>query len=152
MIVGERYSEKAEAIAYEAQLRRAFELAGLRQRVHWLGYRTDVSVLLRAADLLIHPARQEPFGRVLLEAASSGLAIVATHVGGTTELLTDLVTARLIPPDDAPALAAAVTEVLGDATLRNRLGTSARRRVESEFSIDTTAGGLLEAWRRVIGR
>lgn len=149
-IVGERYSVKPEAIAFEASLSQAFHAAGLTPRVHWLGYRADVAALLRGADLLIHPARQEPFGRVLLEAAATGLAIVATRVGGTAELLIDGESARLVPPGDPTALATAADEVLGHDELRQRLGAAARQRVSDQFSIASSAEHLLQAWRDVL--
>jgi glycosyltransferase involved in cell wall biosynthesis len=69
-IAGERYSEKAEALDYERRLHDAVREHHIRDRVHWLGYVAEMPDLLRAADLLVHAARQEPFGRVLLEAAA----------------------------------------------------------------------------------
>ena len=72
----------------------------------------------------MHPARQEPLGRVLLEAAAAGVAVVATDVGGTREIFPpEADAARLVPPDDADALAAAMLELLGNRELRGRLGS-----------------------------
>lgn len=81
LILGERFSGKLESIEFVRQLERLIQQAGLVERVHWMGYMNDVPSVMQQCDLLIHPARQEPFGRVLLEAAVSGVAILATDVG-----------------------------------------------------------------------
>lgn len=147
--IGERYSAKAESREFEQQLRANVARAGLADRMHWLGRRDDIPALLRAADLLIHPARQEPFGRVLLEAAAAGLPIVATNVGGTSELLTDGETARLVCADDPQALAAVVAAIVADDRLARRLGRAARLRVQSGFGIAARAQDLCQAWTAV---
>jgi glycosyltransferase involved in cell wall biosynthesis len=149
LLVGERSSSKAETIAFEAALKSRLGAVLPTDRVHWLGHREDVPELLRAADLLIHPARQEPFGRVLLEAAASSLAILATAVGGTSELLVDGESARLIPPDDPALMAQAAVELLRDDRLRKRFGAKARQTIESRFGTAASADQLLAAWQAV---
>ncbi|HUG92743.1 MAG TPA: glycosyltransferase family 4 protein [Planctomycetaceae bacterium] len=149
VLVGERYSAKQESIEFEQAIVRRFESAGLGAKLHRLGYRDDVSRLLNELDVLVHPARQEPLGRVLLEAAAAGLPIIATAVGGTPEILTDGKSARLIPPGQPRPLAAAIIELAGDAGLRDRLARSARLRVQRGFSIAGAAERLAAVWRRV---
>ena len=85
VLVGERHSSKGESRQYEMQLH-AVAKGALSGRVHFLGFRNDVPRLLNELDLLVHPARQEPLGRVLLEAAAAGVAVIATDVGGTREI------------------------------------------------------------------
>ena len=64
-----------------------------------MGVRSDVDRMLGEATLLVHPARQEPLGRVLLEAAAAGIAVVTTTVGGTREIFPpDRNAAILVPP------------------------------------------------------
>ena len=141
VLAGERYSDKPETVAYEQSVRDRFA-AAMPGRAHFVGYRPDMPDLMAAADLLVHPARQEPFGRVLLEAAASGLPVVATAVGGTAEMLEDGVSARLVPPGDADALAAAMSKSFSDMDLRRRFAAAARRKVEAEFSVEASAGRL----------
>ncbi len=145
-VIGERYSTKQESIAFEQSLHDSLENAGIADRFHWLGYREDVGRLLGDVDLLIHPARQEPFGRVLLEASACSVPIVATRVGGTAEMLTDGESALLVPPDDARALANAVRQLVCDAHLRTRLGDSARRHMSQRFNIIDRASDLFALW------
>ena len=149
IFVGERFSSKVETIDYERRVRKTLS-AAMPGRAHFLGTRDDVPELMAAADLLVHPARQEPFGRVLLEASASGLAIVATDVGGTREMLDDGVSARLVPAGDANALRDAIHALLMDADERHRLGSAARERVERYFSAETAAEALARQWELVL--
>ncbi len=149
LIVGERYSEKDESRRFEAGLRRrAEQTAG---RFHFLGFRGDVPQVLNELAVLVHPARQEPLGRVLLEAAASGLPIVATDVGGTREIFPpDSHSAILVPPDDPGALTAATLAMLGDVRLRASTGTAARRRAEEAFDIRSAGAKLVGHYREVL--
>ena len=147
LVVGERYSAKAEAIEFERSLHnRACEIP-LRGRVHFLGYRTDVDQVLPELYLLVHAACQEPLGRVLLEAAATGVAIVATNVGGTTEIFpTDAGAAVLVSPEDPHALATAISASLADTVRCARLGAAARQRAESAFDTVQAARKLLDLY------
>lgn len=150
LIVGERNSAKAESLRFEAALRRAAEQ--MPGRFHFLGRRGDVPRLLNELTLLVHPARQEPLGRVLLEAAASGVAVVATEVGGTAEVFPPgSGAALLVPPDDPEALADAVLKVLRDRSRRESLGAAARRRAKEAFDADRAARALARHYREVVG-
>jgi glycosyltransferase involved in cell wall biosynthesis len=152
LLAGRRWSDKAESRRFEADLQQWAEerLAGL---VHFLGLRADVDQLLREVTILVHPARQEPLGRVLLEAAASGVAVVATDVGGTREIFPpESRAARLVPPDEPECLADAMLELLGDGPLRTQLGLAARRRAVAAFSAERATAGLVEHYRQVSNR
>ncbi len=149
LIVGQRHSQKDESRRFEAQLRAAADGA-LAGRFHLLGHREDVAEMLSELTLLVHPARQEPLSRVLLEAAAAGLPVIATDVGGTREIFPPQSnSARLIPPDDPGALAAAVLELIGDESLRHRLAVAARRRAEEAFDARRAADGLVKHYREL---
>lgn len=146
VLSGERSSAKAESVEFERDLALRFEQAGRGDHLHLLGYRTDVPRLMNEADLLIHAAHQEPLGRVLLEAAASGLPIVATDVGGTSEILEHRVSAELVVPGDAPALAAGIRRMSASPGLRQRYAAAARKTMESRFSISTAARNLASVY------
>ena len=146
LLIGERSSGKAESIAFERAIAQRFQEAGIADRLHRLGYRHDMPSLMAEIDLVAHPANQEPFGRVLLEAAASGLPVVATNVGGTSEIVQDGVTGRLVPPRDPRALADAGSELLADPRLRGSMGRAARSHALSEFSIANAAANLFRIW------
>jgi glycosyltransferase involved in cell wall biosynthesis len=151
LIVGERTSNKDESREFEDLLRSIAAKKPLAGRVHFLGSRTDVSALLAECDLLVHAARQEPLGRVLLEAAASGLAIVATDVGGTREIFPETnEAAMIVPRDNCSALAYAVRNLLSDDCRRQQLGAAARLRAESAFDIRRAAANLIRQYRSVL--
>ncbi len=150
LAVGQRYSDKAESRQFEVTLRGAAEgpLAG---RLHLLGYRGDVERILNELMLLVHPSRQEPLGRVLLESAASGVAVVATDVGGTGEIFPPgLEAACLVPPDDPHALANAILRLAADEALRQRLAAAARKRAEEVFDIRRASAALVQHYREVL--
>ena len=137
VIVGERHSRKEEAIEFDRQLRDDFHRA-VGPRAHFLGTRADVDELLRGFDLFVHPSRQEPLGRVLLEAAATVLPIVATDVGGTREIF-PAGEAAFTPANDPQALGAAIEKLIASRELRAALGAAARRRVETAFTLEQAA-------------
>lgn len=147
LIIGTRFSQKDETRQLEESLHTAARTT-LASRLHIIGERTDIHLLLPELTMLIHAARQEPLGRVLLEAAASGIPVVATNVGGTSEIFppgSD--TARLVPPDNAHAIVRAALELLNDPDLRQRLAQQARRRAEQVFDIKLAATGLIDHYQ-----
>lgn len=151
VLVGERHSRKAEAVAYEQELRAMLTTGPLAGHGHFLGTRGDVPRLLSQFDVLAHTARQEPLGRVLIEAAAAGRPIVATDVGGTREILGDDGSAAvLVPVDDAPALADAICGLLSDTDRAARLGKAARARAEQCFEVGARAAELVGHYHEVL--
>jgi glycosyltransferase involved in cell wall biosynthesis len=147
LIVGERYSNKGESREFEASLRGAARR--MPGRFHFLGFRSDVPRLLNEFFLLVHPARQEPLGRVLLEAAASGCPVVATDVGGTREIFPlRSRSALLVPPDDPEALAAAIRKVIGNRSLRLGLASRAGQRAQQKFDARDAAARLAAQYRK----
>ena len=149
VIAGERWSDKDESRRFEAQLRAA--AAGpLAGRLHLVGYRADMPRFLNELDLLAHPARQEPLGRVLLEAAAAGKPIIATDVGGTREIFPlGAGAADLVPPDDPQSLAHAIRTLMLDPARRAALSAAARRRAEDAFGSERAVAGLVRHYRDV---
>ncbi len=149
LIIGERHSNKPESIAFEHDLHERFRTAGLRDRLHLLGRRDDVPRLLNEVDLLVHPARQEPFGRVLLEAAASGVPIVATDVGGTREMLGDDC-GWIVDPGDAAHLASSIRTACHEVEQRRVMAGRARERIARRFAIQDRAAELGRFWRAAL--
>lgn len=146
VIVGERYSAKQESIDFDRAIDVGFHEVGLDAHLHRLGFRNDVSRLLNEFDLLFHPARQEPLGRVLLEAAASGCPIVATKVGGTPEIVEHERSALLFPVDDVKTAGRHIQRVFDEKGLAESLVRAARDRMEVEFSIERAKERLAVFW------
>lgn len=146
VLVGERHSQKQESIDFDRDLDAAFAQPGLEGRLHRLGYRDDIPFLMNEVDLLVHSAKQEPLGRVLLEAIASGLPLVATDVGGTREIVDDAHSALLVPPHDATALARAVDRLLHDQSLRACVAQAARERALERFTSQRASQNMEAGW------
>lgn len=107
--------------------------AGLGDRLRMLGYRTDVSALLAAADIFTLPSRFEGLPMSVIEAMMTGLPVVATNVRGPAEQVEVGVTGLSVPAGDAQALASALVRLVGDADLRAAMGQAGRRRALDRY-------------------
>jgi len=116
----------------EAHARRA----GVADAVRFLGFRTDVTDLLRAADIFVLPSLLEGLPHTALEAMAVGLAVVATGVDGVGEAVVDGETGLLVPPADPAALSDAIRRLLCDPSRAARMGRAGRERVAADFALD----------------
>ncbi len=104
----------------------------------WLGLRRDIPALLDAADGFVLSSAWEGMPLVVGEAMSMGKPVVATHVGGVSELMGD--TGLLVPPGDSSALMQAMLVVMNEhKMLRKRAAIAARERIIAHFSINSRA-------------
>lgn len=132
------------------------ELEGLvRQQkmescVTFLGYRTDVPVLLNSMDVFVLPSLYEGLPNVVLEAMASGKPVVATAVDGTPEAVIDGETGFLVPPKDPQALSRAVQAMLGKPGLIHSMGQAGRRRVEDHFTLDHEIHQFVQVFDRLM--
>jgi len=147
LVVGERYSDKPETVALEQNLRRRANGPPLAGKVVFLGARDDMPRLMNEAAALVHAAMQEPLGRVLLEAAASGLPVVATDAGGTREIFLTDRHALLAPPQDATALASGVLSVLQDPSAAAARAAQARAHVCRHFTVRQAVQGMAETYQ-----
>lgn len=114
--------------------RRAAEV-GVTERAHFLGPTSAMAELYAAADLVAVPSWAEPFGLVVVEAMAAGRAVIGTAAGAIPEVIDENTTGILIPPRDPASLADAVSRLLGDASLRARMGAAGQARADERFSI-----------------
>ena len=108
-------------------------------RVRFLGFRSDVSDLLGAADLFVLPSLTEGMPISVLEAMAQALPIVATSVGGIPELIAEPHQGILIPVNDPAALSNALIRLASDPLLRCNMGGAACRRAREHFSFEEMA-------------
>jgi glycosyltransferase involved in cell wall biosynthesis len=109
-IVGGSFENDA---AREAALRRQVETAGLAGSVRFEPFQDDPAPLYRWADVVVVPSRRpESLGRVAIEAMAHGRPVLAAAIGGLTEVVEDGVTGWLVPPNDAPRLAASIADIV----------------------------------------
>ncbi len=135
----------------DERLRRLARDLGVAQRVRFLGWRKDVPALLAACDLLVCPSRHEPLGNVILEAWAQSRPVVAAAAQGPSALINEGETGLLVPKDDALALAAALTRVLGDKGLAARLAAGGRAAYEAAYTERAVVARYIELFEAVTG-
>lgn len=128
-----------------ANLHEQADRLGLKEKVRFLGRIDDVPAAQDGFDITAMPSREECFGLALVEAMASGNAVVATTVGGMTEILTHDRDGLQIPPEDPAALGGAIARLLKDPDLRRRLGQAARQTVLHHYSQQSVLARLDEA-------
>jgi len=136
-------------------LRRLHRRLGLGELVRFVGPLPFAAVIerYRAADLVVLPAieardgRREVMPNVLLEAMAMERPVVGTRLGGIAELVEDGVSGLLVPPRNPVALAAALSRLLADPTLRRRLALAGRARVEERFDIARNIAAYVALFR-----
>ena len=116
----------AQGIEYQREIAAALRSKWLAGRVRLLGHRSDVPLLMRAADVVVCPSEFETFGMNVIEAMAAGTPVIATRVGALAEIIADDVTGRLAPAGDVQGLASRIAEVLSDSSRAKRLSTRAR--------------------------
>jgi glycosyltransferase involved in cell wall biosynthesis len=120
--------------------------------LHWLGQVKDVASLFRKVDVVILPTYYgEGLPKCLLEAAASGLAIVATDMPGCRELVTHEEDGLIVPPRDADALTSTIARLHDDQPLRARLGAAARAKVLAYFDSRLVNAQTIAMYRELIG-
>ena len=135
----------------ERRLRAELAERGLARHVTLPGFRADLPALVPGLDLLVHPAAREGLGLALLEAASAGVPVVACAVGGVPDVVVDGETGKLVPREDAAAMARVLRALLAAPDERRRLGAAARRRVERRFDVGSLVAAHHSLYARVLG-
>jgi glycosyltransferase involved in cell wall biosynthesis len=120
--------------------------AGVSDRLHLPGWRTDTAALLAAADLLVCPSRHEPLGNVVIEAWSARRPVVATAADGPRELIASGRDGLLVPPEDPNALAHAMRSLLEDRRHAMALAEAGRLRYEVEHA----ESPVVARWRQFL--
>ena len=114
-------------------------------RFRFLGFRSDVSDILKELDVFVLASTSEGMPLSILEAMAAGRAIVATRCGGIPEVVDHGHTGLLVPPCDYGALAEAVGRLLADRSEALRLGAYAQMKFQKDF----TLGGMIEQYERL---
>lgn len=109
---------------------------GIKHKVEFLGFRTDVLELMAGWDVFVLPSIHEAFGITLVEAMSQGVPVVATRVGGIPEIVDGSVTGLLAEPGDAVDLGKKIIMVLENHELAGKLGKSGAEFVKSRFAAE----------------
>jgi glycosyltransferase involved in cell wall biosynthesis len=135
---------------YVARLRALAAAAGVQDHVEWLGEREDVPEILRALDGLLLPSWEEPFGRALIEAMALGVPVLATDVGGPSELIEDGREGYLLPPREPQRWAEAIERVARSDDGGAAMGLAGRHAVHERFTMAHHLRGMLDVYEQAI--
>ncbi|MEN8246648.1 MAG: glycosyltransferase family 4 protein [Thermodesulfobacteriota bacterium] len=119
--------------------------AGVADRIHFLGLQKDMAPLYRAADVLIHPTRYDPFANVCLEACACGTPVVTTTYNGFSDLLMDQRAGVVMPPDNDHA---GTATLLMDLLQKGPGGRESARSVALENDIDVHVAAVERLYRK----
>ncbi len=122
---------------------------GIDNRVRFLGWRTDRSALLRAADICVFPSRYEPNGTVVVEAWAHGVPLVTAASAGPSWIARDGEDALIAPIDDVEGLAQRIRAVLSSPELAAKLVANGHKRIEKEFSERAVVGQYTKMFETV---
>jgi glycosyltransferase involved in cell wall biosynthesis len=133
------------------ELRSVARKLGLNGNLGFTGFICDCAAAIRALDVVVHASTQpEPFGLAVAEAMACGRPVVAANSGGVSEITSDNETALSYRPGDAAAMAACIERLVADQSLREQLGTHARRRARELFDQARLAREVLHAYERCV--
>jgi glycosyltransferase involved in cell wall biosynthesis len=146
LIVGDGpYRANLENLAYQTDCAGSILFLGQRNQ-------DEVIDVLSATDIFVNPSYSEGLGISVMEAASIGLPIIATDVGGTREIIEDGKTGFLIKAGDAEQLEHKLLGLLTNTDLREELGRNARIFVKQKFDWDKIAEKYIELYSTLIKR
>jgi glycosyltransferase involved in cell wall biosynthesis len=137
----------------KAHYDRLAQSLGLAGQVEFIGWadQARAAELLAAADVLILPSYDEGLPLVILEALAYGVAVICTPVGEIPHVLSDGVDARFVQPGDRAGLAAAVNDLVLDASMRRRMEEAGPRLYRQMFSIDVFFRAVADVHREFFG-
>ncbi len=142
--IGGLRAENKDNQEYEQSLYKLAEELGVVEEVVWLGRRNDVSEIMPAFDIYIHPSRFEGLPTVLMEAAQASLPMVGSKAGGIPEFIHDGENGYLCEVDNPQDLADKISKLIADKELRSQMGSKSREILLKEFNIDTQTDKLVD--------
>jgi glycosyltransferase involved in cell wall biosynthesis len=138
---------------YVQQLHQQVEAAGLQGRVKFLGFRTDVPLLMSACDLVAHTSTlPEPAGRVLVEAMLCSRLLITVQAGGSVELAEHGKTAWLLPPGDPIKLAEMINHCLSHPEQTAAIAQQAQKTASQRFDLHQANQQIAQVLAQVTGR
>ncbi len=148
LIVG---ADTDSAAGYEKFLRGLADELGVAQDIRFTGYRDDVARLTQASDILVITSiAVEAQSRTAPQAFASRTPVIASRIGGVSELVSPGRTGWLVSPGDVPAYADAIEQALDDPAATARLVDAARNLADTELTIDKKMAATLDSYRTAL--
>jgi glycosyltransferase involved in cell wall biosynthesis len=145
-----RFLIVGDGVGYD-DVRARVKALDLERAVTMTGFRRDVPEIMAALDVLVLPStRSEATSQVIVQAMAVGTPVVATAIGGSPEVITDGKTGRLVAPNDARALAAAIVAALRDRERSRAMARDAAAFVRAHLSIDAQMEKTTAVYRELL--
>jgi glycosyltransferase involved in cell wall biosynthesis len=142
----------ADEVHYLDRLREEVRQAGIEDRFILSDFRRDVSDILAALDVYVHPALlPEPFGLVVIEAMAAAKPVVATAHGGPLEMIEEGVSGHFVPPADPGALAEKICACLADLRASREMGRRAQERAMRMFPLSRYLDRMQGLYEKALG-
>jgi glycosyltransferase involved in cell wall biosynthesis len=126
------------------------EVEQLCEVIQWIGHQPQVEDYLAISDIFVLPAEREGIPRVLVEAASMGLPIVATDVPGCTEVVENNTNGFLVPAHDVNALRQAIETLVVEPKMREQFGNASRQRATALFDLSIISQQIRSIYDRLL--
>jgi len=124
--------------------------SGIKERIIFTGFRDDVFRLIAMMDLFVLCSTSETNPIALMEAMASGKPVIATDVGGVSELIDHHITGWLCPSGDLACLTEAMIHLLSHPEQAKEIGARAREKMQKTYSLETITAQLLEVYQNLI--
>lgn len=124
--------------------------ANLQDSFRWIRDLDAAETILPAFDLLLHPALNEPFGRVICEAMATHIPVIATTSGGPAAIIKNGVSGILVPDGNAPRMAEEALALLADPARASQIADSGRRRVLEQYTTRHVCEQLVGEYRATL--
>jgi glycosyltransferase involved in cell wall biosynthesis len=148
LIVGE---ENQDEKPFTSELMRLAESLGLDSRLRFLGHVRHIPELLAACDVVVVPSWDEGFSLVTIEAMAARRPVLASNVGGITNIIKDNSTGIMFPARDVHALSSKLMWMLSDPPLRERLSVQGQRDVYTRFGREQIIDQIEAVYFEVLG-
>lgn len=135
---------------WEKECQGQIAAAGLTEAFHWIKTCDAIQEVLPAFSLLLHPALDEPFGRVICEAMAAALPVIAADTGGPAEIIQPGVSGILVRDGDPQQMAREALALLSDPARAARLGAAGRDRVLKQFTTRRVCESLEKEYRALL--
>jgi glycosyltransferase involved in cell wall biosynthesis len=156
-LVAARFPEASFRVAgdvlepdYFAELQGLVRELGLNGRFVFDGGVSDLRRYLSAVDVFVLPSRSEGFSNAIIEAMAAALPVVATDVGGNAEAVVDGVSGFVVPSEDVTGLAGAISRLLADPVVAERMGAAGKALVAEKFTTEAMMGRITATYAKVL--
>lgn len=123
---------------------------GLENKIKFLGFREDIPEILLAMDGYICASHTEGFSNAILEAMASGLPIIATNVGGNSEIIKHKKNGLLIKSKDQNAIASTMIKIMKDSTLSQKISEDAKKTVNEKYNTEKMVKSYIDVYEKAV--